>query len=157
WGVGYRERLTGRSGCTTVGSSPPRRAGSRVRHRKHAVLAAAAVAVVVGTVAATSSPAAATAGSTSAASVRSAPSASGLEGVPRFGHVFLIIGENTTYSHLDSTNAPYLAGRLRSTAAWLSNYSAATHWSQANYVALTAGSFTACDQRDGGASCHRNV
>jgi hypothetical protein len=80
-----------------------------------------------------------------------------LEGVPRFGHVFLVIGENTTYSHLDPANAPYLMGALRSQSAWLTNYYAATHWSQANYVALTAGSFTACDQKDGGASCHRDV
>jgi hypothetical protein len=31
--------------------------------------------------------------------------AGGLEGVPSFGHVFLIVGENTTYTHLDSTRA----------------------------------------------------
>jgi hypothetical protein len=28
------------------------------------------------------------------------------EGVPALGHVFLIIGENTTYSHLTASNAP---------------------------------------------------
>ena len=28
------------------------------------------------------------------------------ENVPAFGHVFLIIGENTTYSHLTAVNAP---------------------------------------------------
>ena len=79
------------------------------------------------------------------------------EGVPAFGHVFLIIGENTTYSHLTTTNAPYLMKTIRPHAAWLSNYYAATHWSQANYVALVTGQFTRCEQNDGGASCHQNV
>lgn len=53
------------------------------------------------------------------------------EGVPAFAHVFLIIGENTTYSHLNDSNAPYLLDTIRPHAAWLSNYYAATHWSQA--------------------------
>ncbi len=79
------------------------------------------------------------------------------EGVPRFGHVFLIIGENTTYDHLNSINAPYLMGTIRSNAAWLTQYYAATHWSQANYVALVSGQFTECEQKDGGVLCHQNV
>jgi len=79
------------------------------------------------------------------------------EHVPRFGHVFMIIGENTTYSHLDSTNAPYLFGTIKPAAAWLTDYYAATHWSEANYVALTSGQFTGCEQKDGGAACHQNV
>jgi phosphoesterase family protein len=79
------------------------------------------------------------------------------EGVPAFGHVFLIIGENTTYSHLQMSNAPYLLGTLRPHAAWLSNYYAATHWSQANYVALASGQFTRCEQQDGGTACHQNI
>ena len=80
-----------------------------------------------------------------------------LENVPAFGHVFLIIGENTTYSHLTATNAPYLMGSLRPRAAWLTNFYAATHWSQANYVALVTGQFTRCEQQDGGVACHQNV
>lgn len=79
------------------------------------------------------------------------------EGVPRFGHVFLIIGENTTYDHLNSTNAPYLMGTIRPKAAWLTQYYAATHWSQANYVALISGQFTKCEQQDYGVLCHQNV
>ncbi len=86
-----------------------------------------------------------------------APPAAGRENVPGFGHVFLIIGENTTYSHLTLTNAPYLLGTIRPRSAWLTNYYAATHWSQANYVALVTGQFTRCEQQDGGASCHQNV
>src|SRR5262249_24117497 len=79
------------------------------------------------------------------------------EGVPAFGHVFLIIGENTTYSHLSASNAPYLLGTIRPHAAWLSNYYAATHWSQANYVALVTGQFTRCQQQDGGMAGHQNI
>jgi hypothetical protein len=79
------------------------------------------------------------------------------EGVPPFGHVFLIIGENTDYSHVTSTNAPYLTETIRPQSAWLTNYYAATHWSQANYVALVTGQFTRCEQMDGGAACHQNV
>jgi hypothetical protein len=79
------------------------------------------------------------------------------EGVPAFGHVFLIIGENTTYSHLTAANAPYLLDSIRPHAAWLTNYYAATHWSQANYVALVTGQFTRCEQKDGGTACHQNI
>ena len=79
------------------------------------------------------------------------------EGVPRLGHVFLIIGENTTYEHLDATNAPFLMGTLRPQAAWFTEYLAATHWSQANYVALVSGQFTRCEQQDYGVACHQDV
>jgi hypothetical protein len=79
------------------------------------------------------------------------------EGVPRFGHVFLIIGENTTYDHLNAINAPYLMSTIKPNAAWLAQYYAATHWSQANYVALISGQFTQCEQKDGGVLCHQNV
>jgi hypothetical protein len=97
-------------------------------------------------------------GSASAGSAAVSGGAAGaVEGVPRFGHVFLIIGENTTYSHLTTTNAPYLMSTLRPRAAWLSQYYSATHWSQANYVALTTGQFTRCEQQDYGVACHQNV
>ena len=95
--------------------------------------------------------------SPAASGIVSASPASLAEGVPAFGHVFLIIGENTTYSHLTATNAPYLLGTIRPQAAWLSNYYAATHWSQANYVALVTGQFTRCQQNDGGIACHQNI
>jgi Phosphoesterase family len=77
--------------------------------------------------------------------------------VPRFGHVFLIIGENTDYSHVDATNAPYLVSTLRPQSAWLESYYATTHWSQANYVALVTGQYTRCEQQDGGIACHQDV
>jgi len=81
----------------------------------------------------------------------------GADGVPRFGHVFVIIGENTDYQHLTPTNAPYLMTTIRPSAAWFSNYYAATHWSQANYVALTSGRFTDCEQADRGYECRDDV
>jgi hypothetical protein len=86
-----------------------------------------------------------------------ASAAAGGEGVPRFGHTFLIIGENTDYSHVTPVNAPYLTAMLRARSAWLENYYAATHWSQANYVALVTGQFTRCEQHDYGSACHQNV
>jgi hypothetical protein len=80
------------------------------------------------------------------------------EGVPAFGKVFLIIGENTTFSQLDKNSAPYLTGTLEQNSAWLTNYFAVTHYSEANYVAITSGQFTECEQLDGSAaSCHQNV
>jgi hypothetical protein len=87
------------------------------------------------------------------------PSAAGgrVEGVPRFGHVFVIIGENTDYQHVTATNAPYLMTRIRPSSAWFTNYYAATHWSQANYVALISGQFTPCEQKDGGYACRDDV
>jgi hypothetical protein len=68
--------------------------------------------------------------------------------------VFVFVGENTTHSHLDTTNAPYLMGHLRPRAAWLTKHRATTHWSQANHVALTSGRFTRCEQQDYDAACH---
>jgi phosphatidylinositol-3-phosphatase len=79
------------------------------------------------------------------------------DGVPAFGNVFLLIGENTDYSHLNKSNAQYLLGTVRPHSAWFTNYFAATHWSQANYVALVSGQYTDCEQGDGGIACHQNV
>jgi phosphatidylinositol-3-phosphatase len=101
------------------------------------------------------------AGTAHAQSAISSSQRSGLgstqEGVPRLGHVFLIIGENTTYDHLTPTNAPYLMQGFKPQAAWFTEYYAATHWSQANYVALVTGQFTRCQQQDYGAACHQDV
>ena len=41
----------------------------------------------------------------------------GAEGVPRLGHVFVIMGENTDYQHLTTTNAPYLMTTIRRSSA----------------------------------------
>jgi hypothetical protein len=80
------------------------------------------------------------------------------DGVPQFGNVFVIIGENTDYSALTKNNAPYLLGTVKPESAWLTNYWATTHYSESNYVAMTSGQFTPCEQKDGSiASCHQDV
>jgi hypothetical protein len=92
-----------------------------------------------------------------AGATQATPSAK-TDGVPRFGNVFVIIGENTDYSALTKNNAPYLLGTIKPESAWLTNYWATTHYSEANYVAMTSGQFTACEQADGSiASCHQDV
>lgn len=79
-------------------------------------------------------------------------------GVPAFGHVFLILGENTDASALNPTNAAYILGELQSRSAWLTNYFALTHHSEANYVGMTSGQYTMCEQLDGPAEqCHQDV
>jgi phosphatidylinositol-3-phosphatase len=81
-----------------------------------------------------------------------------LEGVPVFGHVFVIMGENTELGQINATNSPYLIGMIKPESAWLTNYFALTHFSEANYVGMTAGQFTSCQQFDGSvASCHWDV
>jgi phosphoesterase family protein len=92
-----------------------------------------------------------------AALAQTSAAGGGSDGVPHFGHVFVIIGENTDYQHLTPTNAPYLMTAIRPSSAWFTNYYAATHWSQANYVALTSGQFTPCEQKDFGYACRDDV
>jgi hypothetical protein len=41
--------------------------------------------------------------------------------VPRFGHVFLIVGENTSYEQLTAKHAPFLTSVVKPDRAWLSN------------------------------------
>src|SRR5438105_4527957 len=82
----------------------------------------------------------------------------GLEGVPAFSHVCLIIGENTTYSKLSADNAPYQELHLRPDAAWLTNYFATSHYSTSNYVAMTSGQYNHCEQEDvKPIDCHQRV
>jgi hypothetical protein len=81
-----------------------------------------------------------------------------LEGVPAFGHVFVIMGENTELGQVNKSDAPFLLGSMKPGAAWLTNYFAVTHFSEANYAAMTSGQFTHCEQFDGSiASCHQDV
>jgi len=88
----------------------------------------------------------------------SARATGGAEGVPAFGHVFVIIGENTELGQINKVDAPYLLGTLMPQSAWLTNYFALTHFSEANYVGMTSGQFTPCEQFDGSAaSCHQDV
>lgn len=81
-----------------------------------------------------------------------------VDGVPQFGNVFVIIGENYNYSQVTANNSPYLINTIKPESAWLTNYWAATHYSESNYVAMTSGQFTPCEQADGSiASCHQDV
>jgi hypothetical protein len=82
----------------------------------------------------------------------------GLEGVPAFGHVFVIVGENTDLSALTPNNAPYQLSTVAPSAAWFTNYYGTTHWSTANYIAMTSGQYIHCEQEDiAPADCHQNV
>src|SRR5712691_970870 len=80
-------------------------------------------------------------------------------GVPSLAasHVYVIIGENTELTQVNKIDAPYLTGTLKPAGAWLTNYFALTHFSEANYVGMTSGQFTHCEQFDGSAaSCHQD-
>ena len=66
--------------------------------------------------------------------------------VPSFGHVYVIIGENTELGQINHSDAPYIMGTLKPSSAWLTDYFALTHFSEANYVGMTSGQFTSCQQ-----------
>lgn len=70
--------------------------------------------------------------------------ASGLEGVPTFGHVFVIVGENQGVNRLTPARSPYLTGTVKPRSAFLTRYAGATlGGSLANYLAMVAGRFNA--------------
>ena len=71
-----------------------------------------------------------------------------LDGVPSFGHVFLLIGENTSLSQDTARNTPYLVLNLKRRGAWLTNYFAVHGGSLADYIAMTSGHFTKCEVND---------
>ena len=52
--------------------------------------------------------------------------ASGLEGVPAFGHVFVIVGENQGLNRLTPARSPYLTGTVKPRSAFLTRYTGAT-------------------------------
>lgn len=81
-----------------------------------------------------------------------------VEGVPRLGNVFLIVGENTEITQVNPQSMPYLSTGLLPRGAWLTHYYAITHFSLANYIAMTSGQYTACHQGDyGPAECHQDI
>jgi hypothetical protein len=90
--------------------------------------------------------------------VAPATAATGLEGVPSFGHVFLIVGENTSLSELNKNSAPYQVGWVKRHSAWLTDYWAISHYSTSNYIAMTSGQFLHCHQLDEKpATCNQDV
>src|SRR4051794_16597045 len=79
--------------------------------------------------------------------------------VPRLGHVFVIIGENTSPEELTARRAPYLTRTLRPRAAWVPRYRA-FHGSRSlgNYMGLMTGGYTPCEAQDGSPSqCARKT
>jgi hypothetical protein len=84
--------------------------------------------------------------------VSSAPAA-----VPHFGHVFLIVGENTSYSQVKAARAPYLTRTLRPAGAWLTRYRTFTRSSSlGQYIAMVSGQYTHCEANNAlPAHCHQ--
>ena len=64
--------------------------------------------------------------------------------VPSFGHVFVIVGENTSLFQLNSTNAPYVMSTLMPESAWFTDYNDVARGSLADYIALTSGQYASC-------------
>jgi phosphatidylinositol-3-phosphatase len=79
--------------------------------------------------------------------------------VPTFGHVFLIVGENTSAAQITPSHAPFLTKTLKPTAAWLTNYhSFKKSSSLGQYIALVSGQYTKCEaNNDLPVHCHQNV
>ena len=68
--------------------------------------------------------------------------------VPRLEHVFLVIGENTSYAQLTAKRAPYLTS-LKPRSAWLTGYRALPRTkSLGEYIAMTSGQFIHCQALD---------
>lgn len=85
------------------------------------------------------------------------PAAPAAGAVPRLGHVFLIVGENTSASQVTARRAPYLTRTLRPTGAWLTNYHAFPRSSSlGQYIAMVSGQFTRCEANNAlPAGCHQ--
>lgn len=85
------------------------------------------------------------------------PATSASAAVPRFGHVFLIVGENTSYSQVTTKHAPFLTRTLRPKGAWLTNYRTFTKSSSlGQYIAMVSGQFTRCEANNAlPAHCHQ--
>lgn len=67
------------------------------------------------------------------------PAAGGLEGVPRYDHIFVIVEENKDYAQiLDPAAAPNIAG-LAAAYGDATQFFGEVHPSEANYVALLGG------------------
>jgi hypothetical protein len=78
--------------------------------------------------------------------------------VPAFSRVFVIVGENTEITQVNGNSMPFFTKTFRPDAAWLTNYWATTHFSTANYIAMTSGQYTPCEQFDyKPARCHQDV
>jgi hypothetical protein len=80
------------------------------------------------------------------------------QAVPRFSHVFVVIGENTELIQINKNSMPYFTQTYKPDSAWLTNYWAISHFSTSNYIAMTSGQYTPCEQFDYPPSrCHQDV
>jgi hypothetical protein len=95
-----------------------------------------------------------------AATLHTAPApAASAATVPRLGHVFVIIGENTAPEELTAHRAPYITRTLRPRAAWVAR-DRAFHGSESlgNYMGLMTGHYSPCEAQDGSPSqCARST
>uniref|UniRef100_UPI00047F6F85 hypothetical protein n=1 Tax=Solirubrobacter soli TaxID=363832 RepID=UPI00047F6F85 len=85
--------------------------------------------------------------------------AAGADGVPPFGHVFLIVGENTSYEQITPAHAPFLSGTVKAQGAWLTDtHSFVKSSSLGQYIAMLSGQYTACEaNNDLPDHCHQHV
>jgi hypothetical protein len=79
--------------------------------------------------------------------------------IPRFGHVFLIVGENTSYAQITPRHAPFLTGTVRPRGAWVTNdHSFTKSSSLGQYVAMVSGQYTRCEaNNDLPDHCHQRA
>src|SRR5690349_828914 len=78
--------------------------------------------------------------------IMSATAAPVQAGVPKLGHVFLIVGENTSFEQITAKHAPFLTGTIKPNGAWLTNYHSFTKSSSlGEYIALVSGQYTHCE------------
>ncbi|HSS59069.1 MAG TPA: hypothetical protein VLK59_13735, partial [Solirubrobacteraceae bacterium] len=79
--------------------------------------------------------------------------------VPRLGHVFLIVGENTSYAQITPRHAPFLTGTIRPQGAWVTNDHSFTRSSSlGEYIAMVSGQFTRCEaNNDLPDHCHQRA
>jgi phosphatidylinositol-3-phosphatase len=94
-----------------------------------------------------------------AAAVAAAPGPAVAAAVPSFGHVFLIVGENTSYEQITATHAPFLVGTVKPQGAWLTGYhSFRKSSSLGEYIAMVSGQYTKCEaNNDLPDHCHQRV
>ena len=87
------------------------------------------------------------------------PPATSSAAVPHLGHVFVIVGENTSYEQITPKHAPFLAGAVKPQGAWLSNYHSFTASSSlGEYIAMVSGQYTHCEaNNDLPDHCHQRV
>jgi hypothetical protein len=77
---------------------------------------------------------------------------------PHDGPVFLIVGENLDYQAITESAAPFITQVIRPQSAWVVNFFGLSHGSLSDYIGMTSGVFTPCDEANGSPfDCHRNV